>query len=320
VKITFREKSEDRRATFRVAFARERVFFVMKSDEVPGNFQIAIPETRFPVSEPLGLPDGPEDVVRLNDIGEYELILDGEPWSFRELVIEEMRLDDDVLTARFTGVLFNPDDFVNPLLDTPPEPIEISIHERVQLSGLARTPKLPTSSAPTREDTFDLTIGLGKIRWTDDEATIRALFPDALEIPSMRPGVNPATGEPLVVPGRLHVPAFLEPWAGFHLDAQVGFDERGIVGLGLSTDYRVRPEAGPSPVRRTSEWFESKLRIGPIQVEKVVIRARRIGEIEIPASELERVDQTWKLGTVEVSVRGEYSRHAEKIMLNVRRR
>lgn len=81
-----------------------------------------------------------------------------------------------------------------------------------------------------RESTWNLREGFDKIRWNDDIDVVRSLYPDSGER-KKRTGVNPATGEALVVNAGLSIreKSFSAPVPsdGINLRLSVGFDDSG---------------------------------------------------------------------------------------------
>ena len=88
-----------------------------------------------------------------------------------------------------------------------------------------------------RNETWDLSEGLGRIRWGDDFTTVRRVYPEAYE-KRRRFGRNPRTGEVIeVIPG-LVVPRFLAASDELFMDATVGFSlDRVVEVLAIGPEF-----------------------------------------------------------------------------------
>lgn len=188
VTITVRGVARDLRVRFRVSLHRGLAHLAILSGELAGNLDITMLWNALPIEHDLDL-NGDNEVARLNDVPELWLEVDGESWTFNDLTIHELRLDVDLLTAELSGSASRDD-------GADEASIAISIHDHVQLEGEIARSKTPSAvDAPMRDDTFDVSLGLGKLRWRDDEETIRKLYPDVLDVPSVTSPVDPMTGE-----------------------------------------------------------------------------------------------------------------------------
>jgi hypothetical protein len=105
-----------------------------------------------------------------------------------------------------------------------------------------------------RQRTFDLAVGLGLVRWTDDEATVQRLHPTASVLPAGH-GRHPVTGEAIVGSPHLRVPDFLTPWSGLTLRAALRFDGMGVTSVDIMF-FR-------DDVPRVARWLAETLGLGP---------------------------------------------------------
>ncbi len=123
-----------------------------------------------------------------------------------------------------------------------------------------------------RSETWNLSEGLGRIRWGDAFTTIRRLYPEAYE-KRRRFGRNPKTGEVIeVVPG-LVVPRFLALSDELSMDASVEFNlDRVVEELAIGPEF---PKGEPDldtrerAVDRMVQFLGTKLGLQPLGIESM---------------------------------------------------
>ncbi len=126
-----------------------------------------------------------------------------------------------------------------------------------------------------RKETFDLSIGLGRLRWSDDPATLRQQY-DRARARRARFGRNPRTGESLVIPAgtSYDIAGFITLRSDIVINAAVTFGgmEAGrpdrIEEITLSPDpasLGASPEAASGAILELGE----RLGCGPIDPERM---------------------------------------------------
>jgi hypothetical protein len=126
-----------------------------------GNFMLNLPAGLLPVAKELKIPGTEPAVDRLNDIAELGFMIHEQFWTCSEMTIHELRGEGDRLFARITlglraGFRTEPETAVLTLKSE-----KIAVHSQEELE------KLASETSDAREDTFDLSNGLGRLRWSD---------------------------------------------------------------------------------------------------------------------------------------------------------
>ena len=148
-----------------------------------------------------------------------------------------------------------------------------------------------------RSTTYDVLVGFDRIRWNDDDATLREIYPGARELARYE-GRDPLTGKTFVTP-----PGFvLEPGTfGMPLDlggvfvyASVRFDEHRLAQIDLVADGGDERHAEASAdewqrvIARCAAALGSALGSGPVSPDEI--------------------DQRWTIGDVDVALHLEHAR------------
>jgi hypothetical protein len=139
-------------------------------------------------------------------------------------------------------------------------------------------------------ETDDLTLGLGPIRWTDEQAQLERRFRGALSIPETR-SRHPETDEPVYTPPYVTIPELLQPRPELVLSAYVEFDNRGgiehIVLRGLPPDS-------------SDDWGDSRWERWAVLLREVAVElGQRFGFGPIPEPGGE---QSWNVRGVPVTL------------------
>ena len=137
-----------------------------------------------------------------------------------------------------------------------------------------------------RDSTFDLREGFDRVRWRDDEATVRRYYPGAAASPAS--GDDAATARnvklaPGVVLQDIPLPV---PSDGLTFSAKVGFEGQGVTQLRLRVQGRGERHAGSS----AEEWNE-------LLLARMSALADRLGFGPVDPR---RSDQTWTVGRVKI--------------------
>lgn len=127
-----------------------------------------------------------------------------------------------------------------------------------------------------QDETVDLAVGIGRIRWGDDSETVLARYPDARPT-KPRAGVDPATGRRNSIPVGLGIHPFLQ-LGSLRLWATAHFGPRGVTEVSLHPD---REEAWdpPTVVAEVRELC-ARLGVGPVDPGKMT-QSWRYGAVEV---------------------------------------
>jgi hypothetical protein len=127
-----------------------------------------------------------------------------------------------------------------------------------------------------REDTVDLAVGIGRVRWRDDREAVLRQYPGA-GLARPRVGVDPATGRRISVPAGLLIEPFLES-GSLPLGATVRFGPEGVSEVSLSPRFEEVPDI-PALIAQVGELCR-RLGVGPVDPEETTLAWRR-GEVEV---------------------------------------
>lgn len=140
-----------------------------------------------------------------------------------------------------------------------------------------------------REETTDLRVGGGRIRWADSEAKVKRQYPENRPGTAYE-GTNPQTGEPFSVGSGVVIPAFDVIGDSIRISAFVDFDPDGVT----TVDLQAEPA---SEVSDPDRW-----------PEVVVDAAARLGErLGFGPVDSELMEQDWEVNGVGVSLELESS-------------
>lgn len=125
-----------------------------------------------------------------------------------------------------------------------------------------------------RSETWNLSEGLGRIRWGDEFATVLRLWPEARQT-RRRMGRNPRTGEVIEVLPGLIIPRFLNgPDALSTMEASVEFNEldgkRVVEQLALSPEFSETEydfESRKTASERMILFLAEKLGLQPLELD-----------------------------------------------------
>lgn len=158
------------------------------------------------------------------------MMIQGVEWTIPRVTAHALRIARGRLSARLTLELLAPDGSC--------ERAELTVTDE-PLTSLAP----PPPPRAHRRETFDLSQGIGRLRWTDDRAAVEACVSTSMWL-TRRPGP------------RLHVPAFLGPREGLRFSACVTFGKAGVRRVTLSP-----LEVAPSRVPELLRWLCGRLRL-----------------------------------------------------------
>ena len=116
-----------------------------------------------------------------------------------------------------------------------------------------------------QDDTVDLALGIGRIRWGDDSQTVLARYPGARPT-KPREGVEPATGRRISIPVGLRIQPLLQ-LGSLRLWATAHFGSGGVTEVSLHPDNEEAVD--PPAVLAQARELCARLGVGPVDPGKM---------------------------------------------------